>query len=232
MGIIPARKSSKGIHNKNIKPLLSKPLIVYTIEAALKSKVFDRIVVSTDSFKIKKVSQKYGAEVPFLRPKNLAGDNTPMISVLRHALKFLEQKERFYPDVVVLLQPTSPLRKPIHIKKALEKFLKSKADSVVTICEAEFSPYWMKRLLKDRVIPFIENKKRVYTRRQDLPKVYRLNGAIYIAKRNIIMEENSILGEDTRAIIMNQEDSIDIDTEIDFKLAELILKKRLCKSKR
>lgn len=227
-GIIPARKGSKGILNKNIKSLLGRPLIAYTIETALDSKTLNRLIISTDSLKIGKIAQKYGAELPFLRPKELARDNTPMISVLRHAIRFLEQKENFFPDVIILLQPTSPLRKPIHIIKALEEFFKSKADSVVSLCEAEYSPYWMKRLLGNRVVSFIEDR-REHTCRQDLPKVYRLNGAIYITKRDIIMKENRILGKDTRAIVMDRDSSIDIDTTLDFKIAELILKDELAK---
>lgn len=227
LGIIPARKSSKGVPNKNIRPLVGKPLIAYSIEAALNSKMFHRVIVSTDSLKIGRIAKEFGAEAPFLRPKHLSGDTTAMISVLKHTIKFLEQNDKFYPDIIVLLQPTSPLRKAVHIRMALEKFFQSKADSLVSMCEVKDSPYWMERMLKGRVIPFLAGKNKCYNRRQDLPKIYRANGAIYITKRDVIMKENSILGKDSRALIMSQEDSIDIDTEIDFQLAELILKKRL-----
>jgi len=229
LALIPARGGSKGIPNKNIRPLLGKPLIAYTINAAIGSKVFDRIIISTDSPEIKKVSLEYGAEVPFMRPKNLAQDNTPMIPVIQHALKFLKGKENIYPDIIVLLQPTSPLRKPEHIRLTLDKFLKSGADSVITVCETRQSPYSMLKFSKDKISyftkdAFTKSGKERYTRRQDLPKVYISSGAVYITRPDIITRENKILGQDTRAVIMKQEDSIDVDTLIDFKLAELILR--------
>ncbi|MFQ5866770.1 MAG: cytidylyltransferase domain-containing protein [bacterium] len=225
LGIIPARSNSKGIANKNIKKLNNKPLIAYTIKVALKAKKLTRLVVSTNSEEIANIARTYGAEVPFLRPTELAQDDTPMLPVLQHAVKFLENSENYRTDIIVALQPTSPLRKSSHIDEALEKIINSDADSIVSLCEAEHSPYWMRKIENDRVVSFIEGSEK-YVRRQDLPKVYRLNGAIYVTRYEVLMKENKTSGNDTRAIIMSPEDSIDIDTELDFKLAELILKQR------
>lgn len=226
LALIPARGGSKGVSKKNIVPLAGKPLITYTIEAALQSQYRLRVVVSTDDEEIAKIAQSAGAEIPFLRPAALARDETPTFPVVQHALQWLEQHECYQPELVVLLQPTSPLRRAKHIDQALELLLSSKADSVVSLCEAEHSPYWMKKVdAEGRVRPFIKIEEE-YTRRQDLPKVYRLNGAIVVTRSEIIMKENRMLGDDTRAYIMKQEDSIDIDTELDFKLAELIIRER------
>lgn len=226
LGLIPARGGSKGIRGKNIRPLLGKPLIAYTIESALKSGVLGRVIVSTDSLKIKKLSQRYGAECPFLRPASLARDDTPMISVIRQAVKFMEERENFFPEIIVLLQPTSPLRRPAHIKGALDIFLESRADSLVSLCEARYSPYWMAKLIEGKVVSVARDSQR-YTRRQDLPLFYRFNGAIYIAKRDLAMKRDNTLTKNTSALIMKEEDSVDIDTELDFQLAELILKNSL-----
>lgn len=230
LGIIAARGTSKGLANKNMKLLRGRPLIEYSIDAALRSKVLDKIIVSTDSLKIAEFAKAKKIDVPFLRPASLARDDTLMLDVLRHAIRFMEQKNAFYPDIIVLLQPTSPLRQFFHIREGLEKLIRSKADSVISLSEAEHSPYWMKKLAaKDRVKPFITDKNSSITLRQKLPRVYRINGALYITRRDVIIRENRILGKDARAIIMAPEDSVDIDTMLDFQLAELILKKRLCK---
>lgn len=185
-----------------------------------------RVVVSTDDKEIAEVARTAGAEVPFLRPAELARDETPTLPVIQHALQWLEQHEAYQPELVVLLQPTSPLRRSEHIDQAIELLLRTGADSVVSLCEAEHSPYWMKKVdAEGRVSPFIVTEEE-YTRRQDLPKVYRLNGAIFVTRSEVIIRENRLLGNDTRAYIMNQADSIDIDTELDFKLAELLIKER------
>ncbi len=226
LAVIPARGGSKGIPRKNIHLLAGKPLITYTIEAALQSQYRLRVVVSTEDEKIAEVAQAAGAEVPFLRPAELARDDTPTFPVIQHALQWLEQHDDYQPELVVLLQPTSPLRGSEHIDQALELILSSEADSVVSLCEAEHSPYWMKKVdAEGRVSPFIVTEGE-YTQRQALPKVYRLNGAIFVTRPEVIMRENRLLGDDTRAYIMDQGDSIDIDTELDFKLAELLIKQR------
>ncbi|MDY6845025.1 MAG: acylneuraminate cytidylyltransferase family protein [Thermodesulfobacteriota bacterium] len=222
VGIIPARSGSKNIPLKNIRDLAGKPLIAYTIESALNSKLLNRVIVSTDDEKIAAISRTFGAEIPFIRPAELAQDTTPTLPVLQHAVQFLCETERYQPDIIVTLQPTSPLRKANQIDEAIKKLFETGSDSVVSLSETEHSPYWMQKVEGDRVFPFIEGSEK-YTRRQDLPKIYQLNGAVYVTKYDILMKENKILGNDTRAFIMNKQDSIDIDTELDWKFAELIL---------
>lgn len=225
LGIIPARGGSKVVPNKNIRILAGKPLIAWTIEAGLKAKTLDRIIVSTDDKKIAKISREYGAEVPFIRPKILASDSTPTLLALQHAVRYLEKKEDYSPDIIVTLQPTSPLRDETDIDKAVRRLMETGADSVVSLCETEYSPYWMKKLKKDKVYPFVKTKKE-YNRRQDLPKVYRVNGAVYVTRRDVLMKDGKVLGKDARALIMPKEKSVDIDTMLDFKLAELLIKER------
>lgn len=227
LAIIPARSGSKGIPKKNIKKLNGKNMIIYTIEAALQSKYKMRIIVTTDDEETAQISKNHGAETPFIRPEELARDETATLPVLQHTINYLKNKEAYYPETIALLQPTSPLRQAKHIDEAFDLFFKNKVDSIVSLCEAEYPPYWMKRIDNDgRVLPFLKYKQQ-YTRRQDLPKIYRLNGAIYITKVDIIMKSNKLLGNNTKAYIMKKEDSIDIDTYLDFKLAQLILKEKI-----
>lgn len=225
LAIIPARGGSQGVPQKNIKILAGRPLIAYTINAALESRHHPRVVVSTDDESIAEIAREIGAEIPFIRPSYLAQHNTPMLPVLQHAIECLK-KGGYIPDIIAVLQPTSPLRTSEHIDQAISILLDTRADSVVSLCEAEHSPYWMKKVDESgRVVPLLDAEKE-YHRRQDLPKVYRLNGAIFITRPDIIMKRNRLLGDDTRAYIMKVEDSIDIDTELDFKIAELIMKEK------
>jgi len=173
------------------------------------------------------MAQSAGAEVPFLRPAELACGKTPTFPVVQHALQWLEEHEGYQPELVVLLQPTSPLRQAEHIDQGIKLLLETNADSVIGVCEVEYSPYWM-RILDDesRVKHFVETD-REFLRRQDPPPVYRLNGALYVTRRRTIIEDKCLLGDDVRALVMAREDSIDIDDEIDFLLAGLLLKRRL-----
>jgi N-acylneuraminate cytidylyltransferase/CMP-N,N'-diacetyllegionaminic acid synthase len=225
LGIIPARGGSKGIPNKNIRPVYGKPLIAYSIEAGLKSKYIDDIVVSTDSAAIKEVSEKYGAEVPFIRPVELSGDKAGTIDAVLHALDFLEKASRSY-DYTVLLQPTSPLRTCEDIDSAIEAFLKSGRDSLVSLCEVEENPYLMQTIENGRMKRLLEFDGSL--RRQDLPKVYIFNGAIYINKVKMLKCEKRFVNNDTLPFIMEDEKSIDIDTIADLKLAEFLIEEREC----
>ena len=229
LAVVPARGGSRGVPRKNVHLLAGKPLIVYTVTAALQSQYPLRVVISTDNEKIAEVAQRAGAEVPFLRPAELAQDETPTLPVIQHALQWLEQHDGYKPGLVVLLQPTSPLRRASHIDQGIKLLLETNADSVVSVCEVEHSPYWMRVLdEKGQVRRFVETD-REFPRRQDLPPVYRLNGALYVTKRKLIMDEERLLGDDVRALVMAREDSIDIDDKLDFLLAELLLKRRLGK---
>jgi N-acylneuraminate cytidylyltransferase/CMP-N,N'-diacetyllegionaminic acid synthase len=225
LAIILARAGSKGLPGKNVLPLGGKPLIAHTIEAARSAHSIQRIVVSTESEQIAQIAQQYGAEVPFLRPADLARDETPVLRVLQHVLKELTAVKSHQPEIIVLLQPTSPLRRAEDIDRAVTLLEQTQADSVVSLCAAEHHPAWMKRIEGDHVRPFLENGPE-YTRRQDLPPVYRVNGAIYVTRARVLLHENAILGRDTRALVMDSESSVDIDTLLDLKLAELILQER------
>lgn len=223
LAVIPARGGSKGVPGKNIKELAGKPLIGYTIEAAIASNIFEKVIVSTDSTEIAEIAAGFGAEVPFLRPHEISGDLTSSDDVILHALSFYEQQGiRF--DEVCKLQPTSPLRSGRHLQEAYQLFCEKNADFVVSVCECEHSPLWSGVIGEDlRLDNFIsEEAKRAC--RQDLPTYYRLNGAIYMGKTNRFYENKSFLGKNSVAYIMSQEESVDIDSELDFKLAELIKK--------
>lgn len=225
LGIIPARGGSKSVPQKNIRLLAGKPLMAYTIETAQKCNMLNRTIVSTDNDEIAEVAKKYGGDVPFMRPNNLSLDNTPMVPVIQHAVYFIEKKENFHVDVVVLLDPTSPFRRVEDIEACIQKLERKNADSVVTVCEVEHNPYFvMMELNDDKLVPLIKCDK-VITRRQDAPEVYRLNAAVYAVKRDVLMNKNKVITDNTIAVIMSQELSTHIDHEIDFEFAEYLMKK-------
>ncbi len=227
LGIIPARGGSKSIPKKNIRLLAGKPLIAYSIETAKKCKLLNRTIVSTDNPEIADVSKKYGADVPFIRPKDLSMDDTPMVPVLKHAVSFIEKDADIHVDIVVLLDPTSPFRRVEDIEDCIKKLERDNADSVVTVCEVEHNPYFvMMEMEGDRLVPLIKSNK-VITRRQDAPKVYRLNAAVYAIRRDILMKENKIITNNTEAVIMPEELSAHIDHEIDILFAEFLLTRKV-----
>ena len=222
LAIIPARGGSKGIADKNIMPICGKPLIAYTIDAGLKSKYIDEIIVSTDSHAIREVAAMYGANVPFLRPEELSNDGASSIDVVLHVIDFYKNNNKTF-DYVVLLQPTSPLRTSQHIDGAIEKLLNSNETSLVSVCEADQSPILMRNIENDKlkeVISF-EGKN---LRRQDLPTFYILNGALYINSTDMLAHQNKFVCENTIPYVMDKESSVDIDTMLDAKLVELIIK--------
>ena len=224
LAVIPARGGSKGVPGKNIRLLSDKPLIAYTIEAAIQSNLFDHIIVSTDSEEIAEVSRKYGAEVPFLRPDDLSGDAVSSDAVVLHALEYYEmQGEKF--DTVCKLQPTSPLRAGKHIIEAYNLLLDKDSDYVVSVCECEHSPLWSGVLGPDNSMDSFMEEQNKSSCRQYLPKYYRLNGAIYIAKVELYQKNRNFLGKNATAYIMEQEDSIDIDSILDFEIAEFLINK-------
>ena len=225
LGLIPARGGSKGLPRKNIKPLLGKPLIAWTIEQALASKYLDKVVVSTDDEEITKISKKYGAEVPFMRPKELAEDNAKGIDVVLHAMDWVKENDtRKQYDLIMLLQPTSPLRTKEDIDKAIELLFLKEAKAIVSVCEVDYHPLWSNTLPEDGCMKNFIRQEIMNKNRQELPLFYRLNGAIYLAYCDYIKEQKSFFGEKTFACIMARERSIDIDNEIDFKLTEILIK--------
>jgi len=221
LAIIPARGGSKRLPGKNILDLNGKPLIAWTIEAAKKSINIDKLIVSTDDNNIANISKRYGAEVPFMRPKELSSDTASSIDVILHAINFYKEKNLEF-EYVLLLQPTSPLRITEDIDNAF-KILDNNTKAIVSVCETEHSPLWSNTLpddlsMKDFISSEIKNK-----RSQDLHKYYRLNGAIYIAGIEYLKNNNGFLGTNTKAFIMPQERSVDIDSEVDFKLVKTII---------
>lgn len=223
IAIIPARGGSKGLPRKNIRPLAGKPLIAHSIEVARNCNNIDRVIVTTDDKEIADISREYGAEVPFIRPEHLAGDEATTIDVLKHAIDFLE-KEPSKVSHIILLQPTSPLRSTDDVTKALEiYFQQNNQEAVISVCEAQTHPYLLKKITNQCIVDFIE--KPVVTRRQDFPNVYELNGAIYICPKENI-ENGYIYKDKAIPFIMNRESSVDIDDEVDFLLAEAIMRKR------
>jgi len=223
LAIIPARGGSKGVIRKNVRNLAQKPLIAYTIEAAKTSKYLDRIIVSTDDEEISCVSKNYGAEVPFLRPIELAQDDTPGIEPILHCLEWLVNEQGYVPDYVCLLQCTSPLRNQYQINEAIEEMLNEDADSIVSVYESDKSPYWMKKIEDGKLKNFLDSNKD-YTRRQDIPKAYMLNGAIYICKTDVLIKNKSWYSENTIPFIMDKITSVDIDDINDFRYVEYLMK--------
>lgn len=222
IAIIPARSGSKGLRDKNIKLLDGKPLMAYTIEAAKASGQFDVIHVSTDSERYAEIAGNYGADVPFLRDQDLAGDTANTWDVLRAVLRKYEDLGKKF-DMVTLLQPTSPLRDAEDIKGACELFEKKNADSVVSVCMTEHSPLLCNTLDGNLSMKnFIDMEK--VGRRQGLPDYYRLNGAIYIQKVPLMMEGATLYGDKSYAYVMKKEKSVDIDDAFDFLMAEAVVK--------
>lgn len=220
LALIPARGGSKGVPGKNRRPLAGKPLLAYTAEAARASGVCDRIVLSTDSPEIADVGRQWGIDVPFLRPAELAADDTPMLPVLTHALDTLAAGG-WRPDVVVLLQPTSPLRRAEHIRSAVDLLVSSGADSVVTVVEVprHLSPDYVMRIDEGRLQPFLPEGARV-TRRQDARPAYSREGTVYACWRSTIERTGGIYGQDCRPLLVDPRDSLSIDTEEDWVEAE------------
>lgn len=221
LAIIPARGGSKRLPRKNILELCGKPLIAWSIEAGQKSKYIDKVVVSSDDVEILDIAKKFEADV-LRRPNNLASDTSTTFDVIKHTLDNIEGF-----DYIVLLQPTSPLRDENHIDKAIKLLQDKNADAVISVSETDHSPLWsntlddslsMKNFLKDEVL----NK-----RSQDLAKYYRLNGSIYICEiKKLLSEKSLFLKENIYAYKMNRQSSIDVDEEIDLKVAETFMMTR------
>lgn len=221
---IPARGGSKGLPGKNIRPLHQKPLIAYSIEAALECAHTGLVMVNTDDVQIAETAKLFGAEVPFLRPAELASDTASTLDVLLHTLGFYKRQGLVF-DLVVLLQPTSPLRTSADIDAAIELFQNKNAAAVVSVCENEHHPLWSNSLPADGSMNGFLREEVKGKNRQQLPPSYRLNGALYISTPKSIEENKGFIHDGTYAYIMPAERSVDIDHLIDFQLAELLLKK-------
>lgn len=221
--IITARGGSKGVPRKNLRMLAGKPLIAHSILAALHCNLISKCVVSTEDQEIAEVSREWGAEI-IERPSELAGDMSSSIDVVLHALDTLK-KESCLPDYFVLLQPTSPIRNEVHLNACIEKFFTSNMKSALSVTEVEHHPYKSFYMENECLVPLFDNES-LHKPRQLLPKVYRSNGAIYMMESTQFMESRTFFVEPAMPFIMSSEDSIDIDTELDFIIAESIINSR------
>lgn len=221
IALIPARGGSKGLPNKNIKLLNGKPLIAYTIEAALQAKEISRVIVSTDYENIKEVALQYGADIPFLRPDFLATDSSSSLDVFKYTINRLEEEENIVIDNFVVLQPTSPLRTSKHIDEAISLFREKEAKAVVSYCKEYHSIFWHKKIdSKGKIVNIFEGD--FSKNRQEIEETYFPNGAIYVFNKNYIFGTKDY-SNDCYAYIMDREYSIDIDTIDDFLYAEFLI---------
>jgi CMP-N-acetylneuraminic acid synthetase len=226
LAIVPARGGSKGVPGKNMRPLAGRSLLEYAASAARASGVIDRTILSTDSEEIADAGRRAGLEVPFLRPAALATDETPMLSVVRHAIAQVEASG-WTPHLVVLLQPTSPLRKPDHVRNAVATLRSSGADSVVTVVEVpkHLSPDYVMRIEGGILKPFLPTGADV-ARRQDARVAYSRDGTVYAFRRDTLDRFGTIYGEDCRPLVVDSAESLSIDSQSDWDAAERILTAR------
>ncbi len=227
LGIIPARRDSKRVPGKNIRLLAGKPLIVYTIEAALKANSINRLIVSTDDREIADIAKQYGAEVPFLRPSELAEDNVPDQPVFVHALQWLKEHNSYEPDAIMHLRPTTPFKKPQTIDNVVQKMINVNADVVRTMTRVEgvHHPYWMYSLSESgRAFPFTNDiKVSKYYQSQLLPEAYRINSVADAIKTRVLFEGNILDNQNMAVVTVSGAEAIDIDTEFDFKMCECMI---------
>lgn len=224
--VIPARGGSKRLPDKNIKIIGGKPMISHAITAAKKSKYIDRILVSTDDLLISKAAKKFGAEVPFLRPAELATDTTPTLPVLQHAVRYHESEGKFKPDIIVLIQPTNPLVLPSDIDATIEKMASTGTKSCFSVTEINQRPEWMYHLDGKKPKLFLSSKSIKTKRSQDLPKLGIINGTVYVMGYDTLMKKNKIREDNSSLHIMPRERSVDIDDLFDFELAEFLMSRR------
>jgi len=233
LAVIPARGGSKGLPGKNILPLNGKPLLVYTAESALNAKTINRVILSTDSPEIAQIGEGIGLEIPFLRPDHLAADASHPVSVIAHLLSFLEEHDGYDPDIVVTLQPTSPLRSSENIDQTVDRLREdSTMDSVITVQQVVLPPFWMLRIDGLSLKPFInDGVDYSLKRRQELDSIYKPNGAVYATRTHLIRDHGRLFsafsGGNTGFVLMDQLTSLEIDTETDFMIVEAFLRGQL-----
>lgn len=221
LGLITARGGSKGIPGKNIKVLGHQPLIAYVIQDGLQAKLVDKVIVSTDAEEIAEVAKQYGAEIPFIRPAELALDTTPSIDVVIHAVQFLEEKGEFF-DAVCLLQPTSPFKPKGFIDACIQKFIDCEADSLVSVLEVphEYNPHWTFEMDTSGHLSIATGEATLIPRRQELPKAYHRDGSVYISKVSLIKERNVLVGGSSVGMISDARYYANLDTLKDWAEAE------------
>ena len=227
IAVIPARSGSKGLPDKNIRPVNGKPLLAYTIEAALESGCFDTVHVSTDSERYAEIARQYGADVPFLRSAALATDTASTWDAVREVLaRYDELSKRF--DTMMLMQPTTPLRTGEDVKAAYALFQKKQAKSVIAVCEVDHSPLWCDTIPDSGSMKGFGRKDLAWVNRQDLRPYYRVNGAIYLLSVNgiNIPPDDEIYEDNCYALFMDRKKSVDVDSEDDLALVEFLLARR------
>ena len=225
--LVPARGGSKGVPKKNIAEIAGKPLLAWSINAALKCRHSGRVIVTTESEEIAQIARAWKAEVPFMRPEELSGDEIPSLWPALHALQWLSDNEAFKPDYLVLLQATSPLREARDIDAAIDLAMAKNADAVVSVSPVSCHPYWTKKLDVDgRMADFISLDKPT-SRRQNLPNAFGLNGAIYLIKPEVLAAQKTWYPPSTFAYVMPTERALDVDTPWDVRLADMVLRDRL-----
>lgn len=227
IALIPARGGSKGLPGKNIKNLCGKPLIAHTIGAALNASGIDRVVVTTDSEEIAEIAKQYGAEVPFLRPKELAGDTSSAVDVYLHAVDFLQKESGQEIQKFMVLLPTAPLRGSENIEQALKEFYEKKAETLISMKEAETPVSWYYGMNEEGRVKNLGFDGQNAVKNRQVNNVYYIpNGAIYILDTRLLREKRTYYSDNTVAYLMSQEESVDIDYELDFKIAELLLSQK------
>ncbi len=224
LGLIPARGGSKSIPKKNIKILNGKPLLQYTVEAARKSKHLSKVILSSNDEAVIKVAKELNLEVPFVRPEHLAEDKSPTLGVIQHAITFYKEQNITF-DAVCLLQVTSPFKTGKFIDDAIDKFVESKCDALVSVQKVpdEYNPHWTFKENQSGNLELFTGEKQIISRRQDLPEIYHRDGLIYITKTSVLMEQNSLYGFKLGYIKSPLEYTINIDTMKDWKQAEAFL---------
>ncbi|WP_426092183.1 cytidylyltransferase domain-containing protein [Flavobacterium sp. DSR3-2] len=226
-GIIPARGGSKGVPGKNIKLLNGKPLLQYTSEIALKSQYLTTVILSSDDNQIITVAKSLGIQVPFLRPEEFAQDQTPTIDVIIHALEWFRNHAIFF-DAVCLLQVTSPFRTVEFLDKAIEKFIASGCDSLVSVQKVphEYNPHWTFEVNPEENLKIVTGEEKIISRRQELPDTYHRDGSIYIMKTEVLLQQHSLYGKSISFIESPPEFYLNIDTVADWEKAEQMIKNR------
>jgi CMP-N-acetylneuraminic acid synthetase len=224
LGLIPARGGSKGVPRKNVRLLCGKPLLQYTAEAALMAKRLARVVLSTDDEEIAAVGRRCGLEVPFRRPGHLAEDTTPMLPVVQQAVRWMEAEGHFF-DAICLLQPTNPLRRAGDIDACIELLEAGGADAVVTVLPVpeEYNPHWVYFQGEDGSLRLSTGERWPISRRQDLPPAFHREGSVYVTRRNVLMEGDSLYGRRLVGYCLSAERSVNIDSVEDWERAEKLL---------
>lgn len=220
------RGNSKGVKNKNLKKINGIPLLKFTIDHAKKSKLFDMIVISSDSKKIIRMGKKFGVKDFIIRPKKLATDKSAKLDVLKHALNEVEKTYHQKFDVIFDLDVTSPLRNTKDIKKAYKFFKKKNASKLITATHSRKNPFFNQVMIKNNNVQLVKKSKNLIVRRQSAPKIYDMNASIYIFKRQTLIRSKEIFPNNTVVYLMPEERSVDIDNKLDFQIVEMLLKKR------